>query len=130
MTGQKSIIGLACRFGLQISSQNVKNIVKMIKNAKGRRSALCVGDVTIGENEFPPWQSADGGAQLRVGLDPGIIDIMDLFEELIGVDTVQVDQPVHRCSIVAIIGLLDRARLIVRKLQKIGHIGGHLFVDL
>ena len=102
----------------------------MVEDAELPRGLLGVAAIAVGEDELAARQLADRRAEHRIGLQPGIVDVVHLLEEIVGVDAVPVHQPVQRRAVFEVEFLLQLARLLARQLQQLRHIGRHLHVDL
>ena len=73
-----------------------------------------VAAIAVGEDEFSPRQRLDRLAERRVGRQPGIVDVVDLLQEIVGIDLVARHQAGQRRSVFEIELLLQLARRLAR----------------
>ena len=68
--------------------------------------------------------------QRRIGLKPGIVNVMNFFEKVICVYLMMDHQALERRAVLKVKLLLDLARVLARQLEQLRHIARHLHVDL
>ena len=75
-------------------------------------------------------QRLDRRAQPRVWLDPGIVDVVHLLQEIVRIDAMPFHQPVQRRAVAVPQGAAHQAGGLVVQLQVVGDEPRHADVDL
>jgi hypothetical protein len=84
----------------------------------------------VGKNIFLARQAQDGGAERRVGLHAGMVDVVHELEELVHVDVAREHQAAQRRAVLAVEILLDALGLRLVHVQEAGNISADALVHL
>src|SRR5262245_9799359 len=72
----------------------------------------------VGEDELAAAEFFQCGAERRVWLERGVIDLVHEFEKIVGPHPVLGHQPTHRRAVAPVVILLHAERLLVRDVEK------------
>jgi len=128
--GDELVVGRLARFRQQVGSDNVEDIVEMVRDAEPFGNLDRMGVRPVGENVLAPRQGFNGAAEIRIGIDPGMVDIVDIFKKVVGIDVVLDHQAAQGRAVLPVVGFLDRAGIVVGDIQDPRHIFADLAVNL
>ncbi len=77
-----------------------------------------MGAAAVGEDELAAGERGDGAPKARVRLDGGMVDVVDVFQEIVGRDAVFDHQAAQRRAVATVVILLEEARVFQRKIEK------------
>ena len=80
-------------FLAKLGGVDVVEVVEMMRHAESVEDAAGVRRIAVGEEIFAPWKAAEAGIEPRVRDDPGQVDVVDVGEEVIRVDSMMLHQP-------------------------------------
>ena len=116
---QEAVIDLRQRLGIEVGGGDVEHVLEMVVDVQPLHHRLGVLARAVGEDELAARQLLDRVAELGIGQQRRMVDLVHELEEVVGLHAVLGHQPAHGGAVALVIVLLDPERLVLGDLQEI-----------
>ena len=113
MPGQEAVVGLRQRLGFKLTGHDIEHILEMVLDREPLHDGVGMRPGAVGEDELAAGELFQRRAERRVGLDGRMIDLVDIFQKIVGTHTVFDHHAAHGGAVAAIKILLLAECLVV-----------------
>ena len=130
MLFQEAVIDLRQRLGIEVGGGDVEHVLEVMVDLEPLHHRIGMRARAVGEDELAARQLFDRIAELGIGQQRRVIDLVHELQEIVGLHAVLGHQPAHRGAVALVVILLDLERLVLADLQVIRHERADALVDL
>ena len=130
MAGEKAVVHMRHRFGIEIGSGNVEHIIEVVADFEPRHHGFGVLAGAVGHDQLAPGQLFDRRAEHRIWHKRRVVDLMDELEIVVGLQAVLGHQAAHGGAVAAVIILLQAEGFVLRHAKISRDVVANAFVHL